>query len=395
MREDQSILNRDEESHRTNTKRAWTFVEVLGLLCPILLFWRIWTFCQNSRKGCRYKRPGQEYEPVNDDLDTQTKLQEANKRLNTQTDENAVLQNRIDELQSENREMKHALEERDNKIVKLEQEKEILEKEKEDALNRLVEEKDNEIGKLQNEKAILEKEKEDALNRVSQLVSVKLRDNNPNIVDLSDHYRPTKLAEIFSELYDNEWTAAYTFLEDKFEPEQIDSFLLDIVMESYTFCNEKAESSWSYVTQWFLPKGAHNAQTVRKSLKEGQKLQAPTLVSQLGEEFCDHIKTKCSVEQLRSVLDNKELAEYVHLCVKVCFLMAVNDPPVIIECPNRGKPDIKFNREEFKEYTTRGPFLAFYVWPLIRLHAGGPLLSKGVAQGANDPATRVAWTWST
>ncbi|WAQ99168.1 hypothetical protein MAR_023541 [Mya arenaria] len=335
MREDQSILNRDEESHRTNTKRAWTFVEVLGLLCPILLFWRIWTFCQNSRKGCRYKRPGQEYEPVNDDLDTQTKLQEANKRLNTQTDENAVLQNRIDELQSENREMKHALEERDNKIVKLEQEKEILEKEKEDALNRLVEEKDNEIGKLQNEKAILEKEKEDAL---------------------------------------NSWPR---------------------YSESYTFCNEKAESSWSYVTQWFLPKGAHNAQTVRKSLKEGQKLQAPTLVSQLGEEFCDHIKTKCSVEQLRSVLDNKELAEYVHLCVKVCFLMAVNDPPVIIECPNRGKPDIKFNREEFKEYTTRGPFLAFYVWPLIRLHAGGPLLSKGVAQGANDPATRVAWTWST
>lgn len=32
--------------------------------------------------------------------------------------------------------------------------------------------------------------------------------DNPNIADLSDENRPTKLGEMYSELYDNEWTDA-------------------------------------------------------------------------------------------------------------------------------------------------------------------------------------------
>lgn len=45
--------------------------------------------------------------------------------------------------------------------------------------------------------------------RVSALASAKLTDGNANIADLSDENRPTKLAEQFSELYDNEWTDAF------------------------------------------------------------------------------------------------------------------------------------------------------------------------------------------
>lgn len=33
-------------------------------------------------------------------------------------------------------------------------------------------------------------------------------DNNPAIADLSDPNRPTKLAEVYNEIYDNEWTDA-------------------------------------------------------------------------------------------------------------------------------------------------------------------------------------------
>lgn len=40
------------------------------------------------------------------------------------------------------------------------------------------------------------------------MASGKLRDNNPNITDLGDPNRPTKLGEQMSELYDNEWTDA-------------------------------------------------------------------------------------------------------------------------------------------------------------------------------------------
>jgi hypothetical protein len=36
-----------------------------------------------------------------------------------------------------------------------------------------------------------------------------LTDNNPQVTDLSDQDRPTKLAERFQELYDNQWTDAF------------------------------------------------------------------------------------------------------------------------------------------------------------------------------------------
>ena len=45
--------------------------------------------------------------------------------------------------------------------------------------------------------------------RLSKLAGVKMTAGNPNIADLSDPNRPTKISEYFSNLYDNEWTEAY------------------------------------------------------------------------------------------------------------------------------------------------------------------------------------------
>lgn len=45
--------------------------------------------------------------------------------------------------------------------------------------------------------------------RLSKIAADKLLQGNPNIADLSDMNRPTKLGEMYSELYDNEWTDAY------------------------------------------------------------------------------------------------------------------------------------------------------------------------------------------
>ena len=49
--------------------------------------------------------------------------------------------------------------------------------------------------------------------RLSKVAGERVRDNNPNITDLSDVNRPTKLAEMFKEMYDNEWTSAYEALQ--------------------------------------------------------------------------------------------------------------------------------------------------------------------------------------
>ena len=49
----------------------------------------------------------------------------------------------------------------------------------------------------------------------------KLTDNNPNIADLSDRNRPTKLAERYVELYDNQWTDAFEIIYNNNDNETI------------------------------------------------------------------------------------------------------------------------------------------------------------------------------
>ena len=49
--------------------------------------------------------------------------------------------------------------------------------------------------------------------RLSKLTSDKLTADNPNIADLSDPNRPTKLVEMMSELYDNQWSDAFEALQ--------------------------------------------------------------------------------------------------------------------------------------------------------------------------------------
>ena len=61
------------------------------------------------------------------------------------------------------------------------------------------------------------------LYRLSAVAGTKLKYNNPGITDLSDDNRPNKLAEKFSELYDNEWTAAFEVIESTKEMDKNDA----------------------------------------------------------------------------------------------------------------------------------------------------------------------------
>ena len=61
--------------------------------------------------------------------------------------------------------------------------------------------------------------------RLSKLMGQKLTDANPNIADLSDLNRPTKLAERYAELYDNQWTDAYDLIDNGDESVTIEALL--------------------------------------------------------------------------------------------------------------------------------------------------------------------------
>lgn len=73
----------------------------------------------------------------------------------------------------------------------------------------------------------------------------KLTDNNPNIADLSDKNRPTKLAERYAEIYDNEWTNAFETYQqgDEDEDEKIVSLLINILMVNHLSIREIYEKN--------------------------------------------------------------------------------------------------------------------------------------------------------
>lgn len=65
--------------------------------------------------------------------------------------------------------------------------------------------------------------------RLSSFASKQLTTNNPNIADLSDRNRPTKLGEKFEQLYDNEWSEAFEYLKGiPMDEDQILKTLVDI-----------------------------------------------------------------------------------------------------------------------------------------------------------------------
>jgi hypothetical protein len=71
----------------------------------------------------------------------------------------------------------------------------------------------------------------------SKRASHALRLYNPDIPDLSDTNRPTKIAEKFSELYDNEWIEAFESLsktERSSEKANIETLLNIVTVTTYS-----------------------------------------------------------------------------------------------------------------------------------------------------------------
>ncbi|WAQ98141.1 hypothetical protein MAR_022514 [Mya arenaria] len=208
-------------------------------------------------------------------------------------------------------------------------------------------------------------------------------------------------------------------------------------LTSSTFCKTELDANW----QLNLP----NNQDVKKALKDGRKSLVPRLVPEMENKLYTLLCDFCKIESLQFVLTSGEMKTYVAGCVKLSLIMNANDPPVAIDCPgwvpcisqkesiyqskheedpgllkHKGNtqvpsnvdgngsnqnitPDLKerraFNKELFKEYTMRGKYVEFFVWPVMYLHEDGPVLTKGIAQGAevkmvSDNDHRWEW-WKT
>ncbi|WAQ98111.1 hypothetical protein MAR_022484 [Mya arenaria] len=211
---------------------------------------------------------------------------------------------------------------------------------------------------------------------------------------------------------------------------------------SFTFCQTELEANWQLVSKWYLDDNLPNNQAVKKALKDGRKSLVQSLVLEMENKLYILLCDFCKLESLQFVLSSGEMKEYVAGCVKLSLMMNANDPPVAIDCPgwvpcisqkesiyqpkheeesdlhkqevnaqipsNVGgdgsnqnstldlKDRLDFNKELFKEYTVRGKYVKFFVWPVMYLHKNGPVLAKGIAQGDEDKMISDddhRWVW--
>ncbi|WAR09281.1 hypothetical protein MAR_019239, partial [Mya arenaria] len=101
--------------------------------------------------------------------------------------------------------------------------------------------------------------------------------------------------------------------------------------------------------------------TRNKLLKEMQKSFAPLLVDDVYKNLVNKSKPKLP----------KNTERFYRSCVELCWLMSVQDPPVVFDTPKTGG---KFDSDRYRTYTKTGKHLDYVVWPPMLLHAGGPLL---------------------
>ncbi|XP_069129596.1 uncharacterized protein [Argopecten irradians] len=232
------------------------------------------------------------------------------------------------------------------------------------------------------------KEKYNLLTRLSVMAGTRLTDGNPAVLDISDPYRPTKLAEMFAQLYDDEWTNAYETLMNQFSLDETEAIqqLLSVVLGSYTFCDSTAHCQMKDVHKVLFM--LHQSETSQARLDE--KIQ---LLSAEDRKQIRDIRKWCAPQAADSVVQlflggdtdpkwTKQQVDacepYITKCVTLSWLMNVQNPPVFMA--NDVESGDPFDVNKHKHYTNTGTVVDFVVWPTLHISKQGAILSKGVVQ---------------
>ncbi|KAL3878815.1 hypothetical protein ACJMK2_031143 [Sinanodonta woodiana] len=223
--------------------------------------------------------------------------------------------------------------------------------------------------------------------RRSEKTRILLLENNPNIVDLSDPNRPTKLAERFSELYNNEHTDTFEEILKCYRKGEVDQEekivhdLLVVVQKAYDHCkkwNMKLEEELISEELTKVPR------SVAEYIQRGGQMQQKKkrLVQEnLKDVVKDFMANKIQIFRPVDVTEvaKQEYVNYATSTVEIVWWMCVQDPPIHLEYATSGR----FDSNLYENYKQSGSFVDFCVWPLVRLHENGPILTKGIAQGTN------------
>ncbi|WAR00423.1 hypothetical protein MAR_024795 [Mya arenaria] len=191
---------------------------------------------------------------------------------------------------------------------------------------RKINELESEISSLRVALRQYEQENDELRTRLSRLESDRLLNNNPNIAYLSDPYRPTKIAEQFSEFYDTVYTGAYEkLLELNMTEVEATNLLFNILM----IPSDKLEQ-----------------------FKDIRKKQFKQFLPDLQKTIFERVLEVWIPDACRRTA---EVMLFVENATEICWLISIQDPPLCLV--GEVNADDCFDKSMFREYTKRGPRL--------------------------------------
>ena len=214
--------------------------------------------------------------------------------------------------------------------------------------------------------------------KLTDIMGRKLLDGNPNITDLSDANRPTKIAEKWVELYDNTWTDAMEDCEaqgsklDNASKEENEvkavKNLHDFIENTYKHMVEHREKFEAQrAEQYTPPKGTNTT-------------QPDVTRDELTEYFFKDgvLKDGFSNNKHANLPTSKNITIFMNQANTLIARMLCQVPACVLESTTPGLP---LNTSIERHYQKSGSHVKYSVWPSLFLYKDGPILIKGVSEG--------------
>lgn len=225
----------------------------------------------------------------------------------------------------------------------------------------------------------------------------KIKQNNPHFTDLSDNNRPTKIAERYSQMYDNLWTDAHeeltTLYNQHAKGERTAVLDLAVILKAaFDFTskhvNTQVERIAHQTRELMIDPCSDSQQETdvsdpfRHDKLLGQfasvciKDTADLSVKALQKHFLRYSFPENSVKT--KIKNIPAVKKYTDKCVELTWFMNVQDPPMVLVWPDM----VEFDSltDYFRYFTLTGTYLDHEVWPALLLCKDGPMIVKGVAQ---------------
>lgn len=230
-------------------------------------------------------------------------------------------------------------------------------------------------------------------NQISQLAAERLRDGNT--VSLEDITTPKHVADMFTDLYNKEWSLAYEELNKTYrDGAETIQHLTRIIKHAYDYCRKTAERQLVNIfmhteNEMLYP---NISQTSRTALEAQVRPDRHMIaIVREGDNTLREFRRYAAVASLpvvkwlfyEDILKTIQPAQrptsaqvaYIDRCIEVCWLMCVQTQAMHLEFCEKGERPTTI----FRPFTRMGSTVQNCVWPALFLHKDGPLMEKGVA----------------